>query len=487
MKTNPLKFSNKFNKSNNKLIFLQKKGKKKIILSKNKVNLSFSKWIDSEKEIDFKSPKGFFFNDNFFYFILLPEFKKNKNNSESIREMGNKIKITLPPKLTFDIDLTAIHPKSNNNIPYPFLSCLAEGILLGDYKFEKYKSEPNKIKMSQFCFITDDPKAKKILDKTYILCQGTIWARELTNEPGNKLTAIDLLDWSKKMAKRFFYKHKALRKSEMIKKKMKGILAVNAGSVIEPTLIINEYQHPKARKKILLVGKGVTFDSGGISLKPPAGMGEMKMDMGGGASVLSAMTTLSRLKTKVNVTCLVPATDNMPSGSAQKPGDVIKMYSGKTVEVDNTDAEGRLILADALAYGIKKYQPDVVVDLATLTGACVVALGHVNAGLYSNDSNLLDKMKLAGEISGEFCWPMPLHDSYDDQIKSDVADLKNVGGRDAGSITAAKFLQHFVDDTPWIHLDIAGTAMMPKAKSYHPKGGTGYGVRLLVEFIKGFE
>ena len=491
-----LKITKKFVKFHSQIIFLKRSPKSKnslTIFSDDKNTLSLEPWVRSQAQVDFKKTKVFYKNDKWFYFLLLPDFEEEENHGELVRELGNKIKTNIIEPSHLDIDLTGLS-KDKLNLKCDFILCLSQGILLGEYSFDKYKTidksegahivSKNKIRLH---FITNKAQAKKSLEIAKLLAEGTIWARDLLNEPGNKLTAKEMVTWSKKMSKRFSYKHQTLNKQALIRQKMGGIIAVNAGSVIEPALIINEYHHPQAKKTILLVGKGVTFDSGGISLKPSTNMGEMKMDMGGGACVLSALATVARQKLKVNVIGLIPTTDNMPSGSAQRPGDIITMYSGKTVEVDNTDAEGRLILADALSYGIKKYQPNAVVDLATLTGACVIALGHVQAALYSNDKGLLSKMKSAGEISGELCWPMPLTDAYNEQIKSEVADLKNVGGRDAGSITAAKFLEHFVENVPWVHLDIAGTAMRPKSNSYHPKGGTGYGVRLLWEFLKSFE
>jgi leucyl aminopeptidase len=260
----------------------------------------------------------------------------------------------------------------------------------------------------------------------------------------------------------------------------------NQGSAVEPKLIILEHAPKHYSKTILLVGKGITFDSGGVSLKPAAGMEDMKYDMCGGAAVLSAMQAVAVDKPKVRVVALVPATDNMSGSSAIKPGDIITHYNGITSEVVNTDAEGRLILADALAYGIKQYKPDCAVDLATLTGAVIVGLGHHRTGLMSNNDALAEALTEAGEDAGEKLWRLPLDSEYSKQIESDVADIKNIGGKGGGAITAAAYLQKFVGETPWAHLDIAGTAWNFTKKSYIPKGPSGIGVRTLLRFIDGW-
>jgi leucyl aminopeptidase len=231
-----------------------------------------------------------------------------------------------------------------------------------------------------------------------------------------------------------------------------------------------------------LVGKGITFDSGGIDIKPQEGMHEMKGDMAGGASVLAALTAIARLKTPVNVTALVPATENMPGGSAQKPGDVVTAMNGKTIEVLNTDAEGRLILADALSYA-RKLEAKAIIDVATLTGACHVALGDLCSGVFTNNQALADKIIASGQETGELLWQLPMYDEYKEQLKSDIADIKNIGGRFGGAITAAKFLADFVDDVPWVHLDIAGTYYTDKEKGYTTKGATGVPVRALVNLV----
>ena len=265
---------------------------------------------------------------------------------------------------------------------------------------------------------------------------------------------------------------------------MNALLSVASGSNEEPKFIILEYKGDEAdATPIVLVGKGITFDSGGICIKPSDKMDEMKSDMAGGAAVMGAIMACADLGLPLNIVGLIPATENMPSGTALKPGDVFTSYSGKTIEVINTDAEGRLILADALAYA-SKYKPAAIIDLATLTGACVIALGEEVIGMFGTDDKLKSELEEAARETGELVWELPLWESYQEKIKSDIADYKNHGGRPAGAITAAAFLSKFVGDFPWVHLDIAGPAWTDKDKTYTPKGASGAGVRLLVEFLR---
>jgi leucyl aminopeptidase len=266
---------------------------------------------------------------------------------------------------------------------------------------------------------------------------------------------------------------------------MNALVAVGKGSVEPPRLIVLEYRGGGEKERpVVLVGKGITFDSGGISIKPGAGMEEMKTDMAGGAAVLGTMEAAAGLKLPVNLVVIIPTAENMPDGKAYKPGDIITSMSGQTIEITNTDAEGRLVLCDALHYAVQKYKPAAMIDLATLTGACVVALGHEASGLMGNDQPLASALKKAGECCGERVWELPLWDSYGEAMKSDIADLKNAGSRDGGSITAGWFLKQFVGKTHWAHLDIAGTAWSTKSRPCAPKGATGVGVRLLIEFLR---
>ncbi len=309
--------------------------------------------------------------------------------------------------------------------------------------------------------------------------------RDLINSPSNYMTATDLANAAKASGKKYGYKVTVFDKKKIQQLRMGGLLGVNKGSTEQPTFAILDYTPSvKSKATVAIVGKGVTFDTGGISLKPADNMGDMKSDMSGAADVIGAVEIAARLKLPIRVLGFIPATDNKPSGSAQNPGDVLTTYSGITVEVDNTDAEGRLILADALTYANEQYAPDSLIDLATLTGACVVALGYQAAGLFTNNDDLAEKISKAGMRSGEKVWRMPLWDDYDKQIKSEVADVKNTGGKGAGAITAAKFLEKFIGDhKAWAHLDIAGPSF-PAMASSGAKGSSGFGVRLLAEVLR---
>jgi leucyl aminopeptidase len=318
---------------------------------------------------------------------------------------------------------------------------------------------------------------------------GNLFARELVNLPPNILTPKDLAARARRMARKEGLKCRILDVPAMKKLNMGGILGVGQGSRQEPRLIVLEYKAPGAAgakaPKVALVGKGITFDTGGISLKPGAGMDLMKTDMGGAAAVLGAGLIAARLKLPVNLTVIVPTAENMPDGLAIRPADVLTMASGKTVEVLNTDAEGRLILADALWYA-ERGKPDYIIDAATLTGACVVALGHHFAGLMSTSSELIDALKQAGGETFERVWHLPLVDEHRKEVEGSISDLKNLGaGREGGALSAGAFLAHFVDDrTPWAHLDIAGTAWQNNANATGPKGATGFGARLMARAMQ---
>jgi len=387
-------------------------------------------------------------------------------------------------------------------VPEPFIlekqdvvECLTEGLMLGAYQFKKYKKTKEEddpgAAIAEIQLFTE--KAEKVilqgLNMGRIAALSACAARDMANEPGNVWTPASFAEFGRKLARTYKLNCKVLSKADMLRLKMGGILGVNSGSAQPPKMVILEYKTSTRNPTLLLVGKGLTFDSGGISLKPPKGMEEMKFDMCGGAAVLGLMQAVGEEKPKgINVVAVVPATENLPGPSALKPGDIITIYGGKTVEVLNTDAEGRLILADALAYGIKQYKPRVVVDLATLTGAVVIGLGHHRTGLLSNNDELAQQVMAAGDRSGEPLWRLPLGPEYSKQIKSTVADIKNIGNRSAGTITAAAFLQEFVGDTAWAHLDIAGTAYNFTEKPYVPnKAPSGIGVRTLLELIRNWK
>jgi leucyl aminopeptidase len=314
------------------------------------------------------------------------------------------------------------------------------------------------------------------------------FTRELVNEPSNRLTPTMLGDRAKKMCDTVGLKCELMGPDKIKEMKMGAFWSVSQGSDEEPRLIVIRYDPPGAPEKPVLglVGKGITFDTGGISIKPADGMEKMKYDMAGGAAMIGAMRAIALLKPKVKVIGIVCASENMPSGKAQKPGDVQIAMSGKSIEIINTDAEGRLVLADGLYYA-RTLGCTHLIDAATLTGACVVALGYANAGVFSNDENAYQHFTTALQRSGEKFWRLPLDQEYLDQIRSNIADIMNTGGRWGGASTAAVFLKEFVDDTPWLHLDIAGTAWMEENKSWIAKGPSGIGVRSLIEFVRSFE
>lgn len=366
---------------------------------------------------------------------------------------------------------------------------LCEGVLLGDYQFDKYKKKPEDespfagIKTLSFS-VKDRKKARRAIRQAQVAAGATRTARDMAHEPGSSWTPEHFARFARQVGEMEHMKCRVLEKSHLQRSGMGGILGVNRGSAQPPKMIILDYQPPQHNTTILLVGKGITFDSGGVSLKPAAGMQDMKYDMCGGAAVLAVMQAIGEEKPPVRVIAVVPATDNMSGGDALKPGDIITHYNGITAEVINTDAEGRLILADALSYGIEKFKPDCVIDLATLTGAVIIGLGHHRTGLFSNHDQLAQLLLESGERVGEPLWRLPLGPEYSKQLESDVADVKNVGGKEGGAITAAAYLEKFVDKTPWAHLDIAGTAWDFTKKTYIPKGPSGIGVRTLLDFIR---
>ena len=373
-------------------------------------------------------------------------------------------------------------------------AAVTEGALLGLYRFGKYRraSEDGERGLQQLTLLERDRNKIDSLEEGVrlgrILAEATIFARDMVNEPANALTPSELAGRAKKMAGGLGVAFKTLERAEMKRLGMGALLGVAQGSEHPPKLIVVTYRGARGKGRGLrlgFVGKGVTFDSGGISIKPSEGMESMKGDMAGGAAVLAAIKGIAELKLPVDVTAVVPATENLPSGTAQRPGDIVKTMNGQTIEVINTDAEGRLILADALCYACDVGATHLV-DVATLTGACVVALGSVRTGAFTNNRDLMRRVREASEISGEKLWELPLDDEYSEQIKSDYADMKNVGGRKAGAITAAKFLANFVGKTPWVHLDIAGTSQAEKDQGYQPKGATGAMVRTLITLAMGF-
>jgi leucyl aminopeptidase len=366
------------------------------------------------------------------------------------------------------------------------VQAMTEGAVLGLYTFRRHmtKKEDAPGEIIQFTIIGRDKRLlEKAIEKGQILAEASNWTRDLVNEPSNFMTPADMASAARQIAKNYGLKVEVFEKEKIKEMRMGGLLGVSKGSQQAPRFIVLTYKGRESDDiDMALVGKGLTFDSGGISIKPSEHMEDMKGDMAGGAGVMGAIMAVARLKPKINVTALIPATENMPSGSAQKPGDVLTAMNGKTVEVVNTDAEGRLILADALSYA-NKLGAKAIIDTATLTGACVVALAKICTGAFTNNQALLDKVIAASKEVGEPAWQLPMFDEYKEANKSNVADIKNAGNRYGGAITAAKFLEEFVDKTPWVHLDIAGTADTDQEKGYLVKGATGVPVRTLVNVV----
>jgi leucyl aminopeptidase len=406
---------------------------------------------------------------------------KNEFNTEKSRIISGKIiqyakefKIKELSILTF-------------NFSKDIIESFVEGIILSSYSFEKFKTSKNNTIDKVSILIEGNTKEyQKKINEISVICQSVNLGREISNLPPNECSpqylakiALDLKNQG--------IKSKIISFDVMKDMGLNGIVSVGGGSINSPKLIVLNYEGTKKEEKpILLVGKAVTFDSGGISIKPSDKMEEMKFDKCGGVNVIAIMKSLSSLKIKHNVIGIIPTVENMPSNSSYRPSDIIKMYNGKSVEVINTDAEGRLILADALSFGIKQYKPKLIIDIATLTGACVIALGNNIAGIIGNDEKLIKKILDISKVTDEKMWQLPLLEDHHEQIKSKNADIKNIGGRAAGAITAAAFLSNFVENTPWAHLDIAGTAWNQEgslSKSYNPPGATGFGIRTIIKFI----
>ncbi len=361
---------------------------------------------------------------------------------------------------------------------------IAEGAILGLYSFSKYK-KPEYEDIDEILIVAKEgeevPTIKSAIDKGKAVAQATNMARDMVNEPANYMTPSRMAEVAKEIATKYDLGLKIFDREDMEAMGMGALLGVAKGSNQPPKLIVLSYKGDEGSQKTMgFLGKGITFDSGGISIKASEGMEEMKDDMAGAAAVMTALGAIAQLKPKINVTAVIPTTENLPSGTALKPGDILKAMNGKTIEVISTDAEGRLILADALSYAAKQGVSPLI-DLATLTGACRIALGTFYSGLFGNNQELIDKVRKAAERTGERMWQMPMPEEYKEQNKSDIADIKNAGNRIGGAITAALFLAEFVDNVPWVHIDIAGTAFSSKESGYIAKGATGVGVRTLVE------
>ncbi len=435
-------------------------------------------------ELVFYDPKGFNIKR-----VLFMGIGKQKNlNFETLRTFAGK---SIKKCIKMGLKEALVQVPSVKGLQWEMeamLKPLVEGAFLGNHLFDKYKQKKKYQPLGRIAFFVPRGSAKRhsrFVSKVCQVCEGTLLAREWVSTPSNekkpeKFAKSIITQAKKAKLKTFLFDEKALKQ-----KRFGALLSVSAGSRSQAQLVVLEHRPKGAKQTIALVGKGVTFDSGGINLKPSAGMDEMKMDMSGGAVVAGTLIAAARLNLKVGLIGIIPIVENMPSGTASRPGDIVRSYEGKTVEIGNTDAEGRLILIDAIAYAVKKYHPDTIIDLATLTGACVVALGEKIAGLFTSDEDLAKTIIDSGEKTYERCWHMPMPEDYKEHLKSDFADIRNIGStRWGGAITAALFLSEFVGRTRWAHIDIAGPAYIKKESDYCGAGGTGFGVRLLTDVIE---
>lgn len=405
--------------------------------------------------------------------------KKGDVSAEKLRQAGGKAVSYLCGLGFKDISLSTRYIYSLCQSPLPFL----EGGLLSLYKFRKYKKEDDERPcLDKFTLIGKTGKALSLsLARTVTGVEAVNFAKDLINTPANDMTPSVMAKTATSLSGNKV-SVKVIDKREAGRLGMGAYLSVARGSAEPARFIVLKYSGGKGAP-VALVGKSITFDSGGISIKPGEGMEKMKYDMAGGAAVLAVIKAASEMRLPVNLVGVLPATENLPSGSASKPGDVVRAITGKTVEIISTDAEGRLVLADAIGY-VKKFKPAAIIDIATLTGACSVALGNEAIAMMGNDPGLMDRLKAAGDEVYERVWQMPLFDEYQEYIKSETADIKNSGGKTGSLVTAGYFLKEFAGDTPWVHLDIAGTAWSEKDNPYNCKGATGVGVRLLLRFLE---
>jgi leucyl aminopeptidase len=415
--------------------------------------------------------------------LLLGMGDKKNLDPEKTRNLTGKVVIKAK-----ELGITEFVLIPFKNMDKEHLSAMVEGIKLSDYSFNNYKRDEDRNDLNQvrILIINDMKNNQKIIQHSVVVSDAVLYTRDISNLPPNDCSPKDLVTFSKKLSENQKIKVRVIEKEEMKSYGFEGILAVGKGSASSPKLIVLEYPGSTKNRPIVIVGKAVTFDTGGISIKPSEKMEEMKFDKCGGCNVLGIMKAVSDLALDTNVIGIIPAVENMPSGTSYRPGDIIKMYNRKTVEVLNTDAEGRIILGDALSFAVKTFAPKAIIDMATLTGAAIIALGTNVAALVGNDDDLVTKILEYSNQTGEKIWQLPLFEEYKEQLKSSNADMKNIGGRSAGAITAAAFLSNFVEDTPWVHLDIAGTAWTQegtKEKSYNPKGATGFGIRTIVKYI----
>ncbi|MBU6339391.1 MAG: leucyl aminopeptidase [Rickettsiales bacterium] len=489
MKINFVKANSLSNVKNSVAVFL---------LSEEQVKKSKSKALKSAKDnfsFSGKAGQTCIISYENLSLVFVGVGAEKKVNNISLQKAGSAAFSFLNAMKIKDATIfTALDLDEKNSIKFDSYSLknacnAAFGVLLQSYRFNKYfvdKKESKILKVLNLNFaVSDEKKAKLEFKEFETLADNIFFARDLVSEPANVLNPESYAEICKTLKKEGL-EVEVLGVKEMTKLGMNALLGVGQGSSKESKMVILKWNGTKNAKDqpIAFVGKGVTFDTGGISIKPAQNMEDMKTDMGGSAVVVSLLRLLAQRKAKVNAIGAIGIVENMPSGTAQRPGDVVKSMSGQTIEVINTDAEGRLVLADVLHYTNTKFKPKFIVDLATLTGAVIVCLADVHAGLFANDDNLAKQLEDAGKATSETVWRLPIGEEYDEMINSDIADMKNVGnGRGAGSTTAAQFLKRFIGDTKWAHLDIAGVAWKGKGDSMAVKGATGYGVRLLNQLI----
>jgi leucyl aminopeptidase len=413
--------------------------------------------------------------------VLAGAGKPGEFKPSDMRKLSGATLRALKPKGIRSIVMALDEPFRSDD----FAAAAVEGALLGDLEANRYKTDPkkNEKQVASFAVLGGLQAA---VERGRILAEAQNFTRDLANEPANLLTPTGLAESARKMAADYGLECEVLDQDRMRQLGMGALLGVSQGSAEPPAMIILRYKPAAAtpsKDHLGLVGKGVTFDTGGISIKPADHMDQMRYDMAGGAAMLGAMRAIAQLKPAIPVTAIIPAVENMPGSRAQRPGDIVTSLAGKTVEVLNTDAEGRMILIDALTYA-QRLGCTHLVDAATLTGSIVVALGFVNIGAFTNNQPFLDKLMAAAKAEGEKMWQMPIDEEYKEALKSDFADLHNIGGRPGGSVTAAMFLKDFVNDLPWVHLDIAGTAWLEETKPYMAKGASGVGVRTFVRLAQ---
>ena len=421
--------------------------------------------------------------------VLVGLGRKNQVTLETIRQaLGSAVKRVRQAKVgSFAVALPTVRPEGASSLDVA--QAMVEGAILGSYQFTVYRSEAASGQDigGMTILIPKKGQLRQVAEgirRGVATAEATVFVRDLCNHPSNVLTPARVASEAKTLARAEGIAITILEQKEMERLGMGALLGVARGSQEPPKFIVLEYNGAKKKdeRPVVLVGKTITFDTGGISLKPAENMEHMKADMTGGAEVLASIRAAARLKLPLRLISILPVAENMPGGRAMKPGDIVTTLSGKTVEVQNTDAEGRLILADGLAYAMR-YKPAALIDIATLTGACVVALGQFAIGMFGTDHALKEQVRKSGQKAGERVWEMPLWEEYFEQLKSDVADMRNIGGRGGGMITAALFLSKFVGDCPWVHLDIASTDWSERERAYVPKGPTAIGTRLLVQYL----